>query len=663
MARYTKGGDVVRVPQINAELEKIEQAFENTLSRNGDVPNQMNAPIDMNGNKIVNVQTDISDPNSLVQRSDLYVKSEVDAKDTSTLQAAKSYADSVAVPNETVDAALLRTQLADVDSNVLVGGQRAKDLGRKFEELVSVRDFGAVGDNVTDDTQAFQDAINYCISTQKSLYITGGNYRITNTLQINNSFSLTLQGMGERETILNFDNVVEDKVMFDLTKESSNSVFKDMQINDVNGGTSIAFRATEGIRGVDGGSISHYKDSLERCRVSSFKVGFWFDTDGNELDANEHIFLSEPMFFHTRFKNCRTSFLVQNIQAVDITLVGTDIENDDAGEEYTILKDTVGASFRMYGGSVVGKGFFYDGDFLAGSVSLWQAGKIYVNDTRFEIRATRLKDFIKIPQSNAQLNLQVEFDSCMFLCFGQRVRFVDYLGKIDLKLKQCRTLSGSMFIEHRPYQFWSGTFTNPYYFSNGSIALDDCFGIDYEKGAPASGDPRYTVRVDVTSKGGDGSFNAVADADDFISYDNKNYHQWACGLNRMESTLLTYALDSASAGIGDVKVFLPKGARPAKLVMWKDPTIRTSDVNYELYFVKDKADWATTTFDEATDAILIATTGSTAGQFGEVEVSIAPTANNIATFKAGESSWEEGRLFFKAVGGVQNRGFVGVRYY
>ena len=44
MARYTKGGDVVRVPQINAELEKIEQAFENVLSRDGDTPNQMKAP-------------------------------------------------------------------------------------------------------------------------------------------------------------------------------------------------------------------------------------------------------------------------------------------------------------------------------------------------------------------------------------------------------------------------------------------------------------------------------------------------------------------------------------------------------------------------------------------------------------------------------------------
>lgn len=55
MARYEKGGDVVRVPQINSEFEKIQEAFQDTLSRKGDNPNQMEAPIDMNGERILNL--------------------------------------------------------------------------------------------------------------------------------------------------------------------------------------------------------------------------------------------------------------------------------------------------------------------------------------------------------------------------------------------------------------------------------------------------------------------------------------------------------------------------------------------------------------------------------------------------------------------------------
>lgn len=249
MARYTKGGDVVRVPQINAELEKIEQAFENTLSRDGDAPNQMNAPIDMNGNKIVNVQTDITDPNSLVQRSDLYVKSEVDAKDAqavldanafavnqdnAVLAAAQAYAEELAgepvntvryvqeeVPiapiisgarwykpsegvtyiyyvdgdssqwvQETVNSfeGTLRDELADVNSDVLVGGVEAGVVGERY---IDVKSFGVVGDNVTDDYTALVDAVNaaqaagaYLHFPDNSIYNLNGN-----TLEMPNKVS------------------------------------------------------------------------------------------------------------------------------------------------------------------------------------------------------------------------------------------------------------------------------------------------------------------------------------------------------------------------------------------------------------------------------------------------------------------------------------------
>lgn len=55
MTRYIKGGDVSTTGGINAELEKIQTAIGDTLSRNGDVPNQMEDPLDMNNNNIINV--------------------------------------------------------------------------------------------------------------------------------------------------------------------------------------------------------------------------------------------------------------------------------------------------------------------------------------------------------------------------------------------------------------------------------------------------------------------------------------------------------------------------------------------------------------------------------------------------------------------------------
>lgn len=43
------------VGAINENYDRIEAAFENVLSRNGDTPNQMGADIDLNSNDLLNV--------------------------------------------------------------------------------------------------------------------------------------------------------------------------------------------------------------------------------------------------------------------------------------------------------------------------------------------------------------------------------------------------------------------------------------------------------------------------------------------------------------------------------------------------------------------------------------------------------------------------------
>lgn len=50
---------------INANSAKIETAFENTLSRDGTSPNYMNANLDMNSNKITNVQAGTADTDAV----------------------------------------------------------------------------------------------------------------------------------------------------------------------------------------------------------------------------------------------------------------------------------------------------------------------------------------------------------------------------------------------------------------------------------------------------------------------------------------------------------------------------------------------------------------------------------------------------------------------
>lgn len=56
----------------------------------------------------------------------------------------------------------------------------SRSIGDKLRESVSVKDFGAVGDGVTDDTAAIQAAIN----ASDSIFIPSGDYKITAVLSI-----------------------------------------------------------------------------------------------------------------------------------------------------------------------------------------------------------------------------------------------------------------------------------------------------------------------------------------------------------------------------------------------------------------------------------------------------------------------------------------------
>jgi hypothetical protein len=90
-------------------------------------------------------------------------------------------------------------------------GAVATTVQAKLREFVSVKDFGAVGDGVTDDTAAIQTAINEFPTHKRVIFFPSGTYRITAPINLRitgaiNSDKLTLQGDSDLNTTISLDN-------------------------------------------------------------------------------------------------------------------------------------------------------------------------------------------------------------------------------------------------------------------------------------------------------------------------------------------------------------------------------------------------------------------------------------------------------------------------
>lgn len=116
-------------------------------------------------------------------------------------------------------------------------GAVAQTVQTKLEQYVSVKDFGAVGDGVADDTAAINAAISYASTaingaTGMSVYFPTGTYLISSKITLPNRVGL--QGANGRGTIIKPHSTFADSYMFHAVNGTSSmfgSWLRDMWID------------------------------------------------------------------------------------------------------------------------------------------------------------------------------------------------------------------------------------------------------------------------------------------------------------------------------------------------------------------------------------------------------------------------------------------------
>lgn len=173
----------------------------------------------------------------------------------------------------------------------------------KLEQYVSVKDFGAVGDGVTDDTAAIQAALD---SSVRSILVPPGTYRITSSLNLNQD--VFLEGCGGIQDPSDGGQIskIEADGNFDALVLKSSSYFgwltlKNLYIAKTGGAanTNVGIKAAA--------FAPHVQ--IERCLVEGFDIGLdMFLGLANLVSVNSR-------FNNVGFRLKGTSFTVQDCYA------------------------------------------------------------------------------------------------------------------------------------------------------------------------------------------------------------------------------------------------------------------------------------------------------------------------------------------------------------
>ena len=157
MARYTRtqitqlsANESAAVQQINKNLEDIQDAIQDTVSRSGQSPTQMTADLDLNGKRIINVPAPLTD-NDLVRRVDVIgdIATVQELVNTASTAAGQAIAAAEGVQEAIADAhvgIVADDLMLGDDSKIKIAADNISDISTCVS---NISDIQAVGSNIS----------------------------------------------------------------------------------------------------------------------------------------------------------------------------------------------------------------------------------------------------------------------------------------------------------------------------------------------------------------------------------------------------------------------------------------------------------------------------------------------------------------------------------
>jgi len=166
------------------------------------------------------------------------------------------------------------------------GGTGAQDrtLTSKLQETVSVKDFGAVGDGVTDDTDAIQAAID---SSSDVIRIPAGNYKITDK---NGSYGILISATNK--TIIGDGLEIANLIYTSsaINRPAISVTASDVHIRGIRiDGTANATKLAQTRANCNGITFTNASEcSVRFCQIIGGHYGLHFDNDTGSYGNNDH---------------------------------------------------------------------------------------------------------------------------------------------------------------------------------------------------------------------------------------------------------------------------------------------------------------------------------------------------------------------------------------